>query len=129
MKVSVKRDFCQGFFYNKLKAKGQGLKVKKQPTPSLSPFTLRPCPCALCLFFTEHIGRKERDFRCRVAPGVGGKPRLAAGLLQERVPVPAVLRRHLGKEQARAAALADVEPMCADLDLSHVRDLAQRGED
>src|SRR5262245_21923787 len=76
---------------------------------------------------SEHLCFEHEDPRA-AAPGIGGKSGFHARVIEESVAIPAVLGRHLRKEQATTAALLDDESMPPDFDLLNRLDFALAGE-
>src|SRR5262245_1924628 len=76
---------------------------------------------------SEHLGLEHEDPRA-AAPGISGESGFQAGVIEEGIAVPALLGRHLRKEQATTAALLDDESVPPDFDLINRLDFALRGE-
>ena len=88
--------------------------------PRVDEFVCHPIPG-----FLEDRGAEDFDACLRRPPCVEGKPGLAAGVREECLPVPALLRCHLREEQARAAAVSHHDPVHPDDDVPDVGDAAR----
>jgi hypothetical protein len=82
----------------------------------------------LLLYLFKNDGFEDIDLGA-FPPSVGGEAGFEAGFGQEFLPVPVVLDRDLGEQQAAPASLSDDEPVLSDLDEIGIFDLLQGSQD
>src|SRR5512143_1540495 len=80
------------------------------------------------VLFVEDDGLEDGDLGS-TPPGVARQAGLETALVEEGLPVPAVVDRHLGEQDTPGPSSLDDDAVGADLDQPRVRDLSGRRQD
>jgi hypothetical protein len=75
---------------------------------------------------SKNQGREHKHIGVIVLPSLARQSGLDAGLLNERVPVPVFLDRHLRQQQSLDISLLNNQPVLADFDLFDIQNPPDR---